>query len=383
MERKSHSRKSLGWLGDRWLIVFVASVVVATVAAVLIVMNFVPKQNAGVPAPGFELRDQQGRLTSLKQFRGKVVVLTFIDPECTQICPLTTQSMLRALKILGPAAASQVQLLGVDANPLKTKVADVADYTRVHDMQGRWRFLTGSRAQLDQVWRNYHVYVAAVNNDIEHEAVVFLIDKKGTEHQVYSTPMSYEAVGDQARTLAEGIAALLPSHPAVPAQVPPANELATFKPSDTMKLAVVGPGQQSVIVGGAHPHLLVFFAGWLRENSNVQARLAALDRYAEMARREDWPSPIAVDEVPTEPSPTEARQVLVSLAGTLHTPIVEDQSGRLADGYGVDDLPWFVLSSSSGKILWHHDGWLSDTALNQQVRLSMAAAQPVADPPTR
>ena len=77
-----------------------------------------PGSPAGdIPAPEFVLRDQQDQSTSLAQFRGKVVVLTFIDPECTQICPLTTQSMAEALKILGPDAASQVQLLGIDANP--------------------------------------------------------------------------------------------------------------------------------------------------------------------------------------------------------------------------------------------------------------------------
>ncbi|MDE3068432.1 MAG: hypothetical protein KGJ60_12910 [Verrucomicrobiota bacterium] len=57
---------------------------------------------------------------------------------------------------------------------------------------------------------------------------------------------------------------------------------------------------------------------------------------------------------------------------TTHTAIVEDIQGRLSDGYGVQDLPWFVLTSSSGRILWHHDGWLSSDALGQQVRAALA-----------
>ena len=40
-----------------------------------------------------------------------------------------------------------------------------------------------------------------------------------------------------------------------------------------------------------------------------------------------------------------------------------DATGRVADGYGVADQPWFVLTSASGKILWKHDGWLSVRAL--------------------
>ena len=73
------------------------------VTSVLAMMGLVPgnPDGLGPPAPGFVLRDQQGRLTSLAQFRGKVVLLTFLDPECTQLCPLTTESMVEAMRILG------------------------------------------------------------------------------------------------------------------------------------------------------------------------------------------------------------------------------------------------------------------------------------------
>ncbi len=72
-------------------------------------------------APAFTLTDQFGKKVSLRVFRGKVVVLSFNDPECTTICPLTTTAMLEAKKLLGPAAAN-VQLLGVGANPEATGV---------------------------------------------------------------------------------------------------------------------------------------------------------------------------------------------------------------------------------------------------------------------
>ena len=326
-------------------------------------------------APGFALLDQQGQPTSLAQFRGKVVALTFIDPECHQLCPLTTHSMVQALKILGPAAASQVQLLGIDANPQKTQVSDVADYTRTHDLEGRWRFLTGPRPQLEKIWRAYHIYVAVVNNDIEHTAIVMLIDQNGKERNIYSTPMSYSAEGDQAQTLAAGIASLLPSHPVVPdANQTPQPPEGSPQAIATMSLTALGPQQPPVMLGNSHAHLTVFFAGWLAHDSNLSKNLAALDSYAVMARQHGWPSPVAVDELTTEPSAAEARQVLTPLAATLHTPIVEDATGRLADNDHVDDLPWFVLSSASGKILWHHDGWLPAPALKQQVRTALAGS---------
>lgn len=333
-----------------------------------------PGSSAGdMAAPGFVLRDQRGRLTSLKQFRGKVVVLAFIDSHCTTICPLTTESMVEALRLLGPAA-SQVQLLGINANPLATRIADVAGYTRAHQMQGRWRFLTGSLPQLERVWHGYHVYVAAVHNDIDHNPIVFLIGPRGHERTIYLTQMSYEGVAQQAQLLAEGIARLLPHHPPVRHEVS-LRYLPPFKPTETVRLSAFGSHGPVVVFGPAHPCLLLFFAGWLREDVNLRARLDALNAYAATARRRGWPLPVAVNELPTEASPAAARKLLSGLSTTLHAPIVEDSDGRLADGYGVQGLPWFVLCSPSGRILWHHSGWLSPAALIHHVHAALAKSQ--------
>ena len=85
------------------------------------------------PAPDFRLTNQFGQPVSLSQFRGKVVLLSFEDAECTDVCPLTSESELLAKEYLGKAGES-VQLLGVDANPMANKVSDVMGYTRAHGM---------------------------------------------------------------------------------------------------------------------------------------------------------------------------------------------------------------------------------------------------------
>ena len=98
-----------------------------------------------LPAPDIKLVNQFGQPMSLSQFRGKVVMLGFEDSECTTVCPLTTQSMLQAKQLLG-AAGNQVQLLGVDANPDATSVADVLAYSRAHGMVNQWDFLTDRKS---------------------------------------------------------------------------------------------------------------------------------------------------------------------------------------------------------------------------------------------
>ena len=68
------------------------------------------------PAANFTLTSQDGRQVSLASLRGKVVLLTFLDPVCTTDCPLIAQEMRSADAMLG-AKASNTELVAVVANP--------------------------------------------------------------------------------------------------------------------------------------------------------------------------------------------------------------------------------------------------------------------------
>ena len=59
---------------------------------------------------------------------------------------------------------------------------------------------------------------------------------------------------------------------------------------------------------------------------------------------------------------------LKSLGQPLAYPVAADTNGRLADGYGVQDQPWFALVSASGTIVWKHAGWLPVAALKTAAR---------------
>ena len=318
----------------------------------------------GLAAPGFRLVNQFGQPMSLSQFRGKVVILAFTDSECTTICPLTTLSMVEARDLLG-AAGDQVQLLGIDANPRARSVADVMAYSRAHSMVSQWDFLTGSRAQLRAVWQAYHVYVQIQAGQIDHTPALFVIDQRGREQKLYLTQMAYASVGQQAQVLAEEAASLLPGHPRLASQRSLAY-IGGLAPTSRAVLPAVHGG--SVTLGPGRPHLLVFFATWLAETTDLRARLTALSRYARAARRGKLPRLVAVDEAVTEPSPDAARAYLQRLGKPLGYPVALDTSGRLADGYGVADQPWYVLTSASGKFVWKHDGWLPVAALEAAAR---------------
>jgi cytochrome oxidase Cu insertion factor (SCO1/SenC/PrrC family) len=316
----------------------------------------------GQPAPDFRLVNQFGQPMSLSQFRGKVIMLGFEDSECTTVCPLTTQSMVEAKQLLG-RAGDQVQLLGVDANPDATSVADVLSYSRTHGMVNQWNFLTGSLTQLKATWRAYHIAVQVEQGQIDHTPALFVIDQQGRQQKLYLTQMAYSSVGQSAKVLADEISSLLPSHPHVASQQSLAS-VTVQGPKDHITLPTTTTG--TVTLGPGQPRLVMFFATWLSEVDNLKSELLLGNAYQQAAQRNGLPPLTAVDEASVEPSAQAVRDYLKSIP--LNYPVAFDTTGRVADGYQVQDQPWFALVSASGKILWSHDGWLPLTALESAVK---------------
>ncbi len=323
------------------------------------------------PAPDFRLQNQFGQAMSLSQFRGKVVMLAFEDSECTTVCPLTTQSMLEAKQLLG-AAGDKVQLLGIDANPDATSVADVLAYSRAHGLVNQWDFLTGSLAQLKSAWNLYHIAVQIQQGQIDHTPALFVIDQQGRERKLYLTQMAYSSVGQSADVLADELSSLLPGHPKVSSQESLAS-IAVQGPTARLTLASAGTQGGAVALGPGQPRLVMFFATWLSEVSDLKSELVSGNAYAAAARRDGLPQLVAVDETVVEPSAQTVRSYLRNLGTSLDYPVALDTTGRVADGYGVQDQPWFVLVSASGKIIWSHDGWLPLSALESAAKRAATA----------
>jgi cytochrome oxidase Cu insertion factor (SCO1/SenC/PrrC family) len=135
-----------------------------------------------VPAPGFQLTDQNGQAVSLAGLRGKVVLMTFLDPVCTTDCPIIGQEFKQAGVLLGPVNA-EVELVAIVANPTYRAVA----FTRAFDRQEgldtvpNWLYLTGSLSQLGQVWQQYGITVQNLpaGSMAEHNDLAVVIDRSG------------------------------------------------------------------------------------------------------------------------------------------------------------------------------------------------------------
>jgi cytochrome oxidase Cu insertion factor (SCO1/SenC/PrrC family) len=141
------------------------------------------------PAPNFTLTSQDGRQVSLASLRGKVVLLTFLDPVCTTDCPVIASEMRVADVLLGSKAAD-AELVSVVANPTYTSLA----YTRAFDVQEglntvpNWLYLTGTVSQLATVWHYFGVEVEDLPAGAmaAHNDIAFVISAKGVVQQEIS-----------------------------------------------------------------------------------------------------------------------------------------------------------------------------------------------------
>jgi cytochrome oxidase Cu insertion factor (SCO1/SenC/PrrC family) len=144
-----------------------------------------------MPAPSFSLTDQHGQPVSLASLRGRAVVLEFMDPHCTDICPIVSAEFIDAYRDLGKAASRAV-FIAVNVNPYYRTVAEMAAYTREHQLDTipSWHFLTGSLTSLRAVWRAYDILVAAPSRtaDVIHTSEIFFISPRGTERYI-AAPM--------------------------------------------------------------------------------------------------------------------------------------------------------------------------------------------------
>jgi cytochrome oxidase Cu insertion factor (SCO1/SenC/PrrC family) len=135
-----------------------------------------------VPAPGFQLTDQNGQPVSLASLRGKVVLMTFLDPVCTTDCPIIAQELKQAGVLLG-SADSKVELVAIVANPTYRAVAVTQAFDRQErlDTLPNWVFLTGSLSELRQVWGQYGINVENLpaGSMTDHNDLAFVIDRFG------------------------------------------------------------------------------------------------------------------------------------------------------------------------------------------------------------
>jgi protein SCO1/2 len=129
----------------------------------------------GIPPQDFTLRDHDGKVARIADDRGRVVVLTFLYSTCEDTCPITAQQIRGALDQVG----HDVPTLAVSVDPANDTPVHAKRFLLEQKLTGRMRFLLGTRAQLQPVWKAYGIQPQG--QGFEHSAYVLLIDKRGRQ----------------------------------------------------------------------------------------------------------------------------------------------------------------------------------------------------------
>ena len=129
----------------------------------------------GIPPAEFRLRDQDGKVATLREYRGRVVVVTFLYTTCEDTCPLAAQQIRGALDRLG----HDVPVLAVAVDPPRDTQRSAQRFLAEQKLLGRMRFLLGSRADLRPQWRAYGIQPQG--DGFEHSAHVVVLDRRGVQ----------------------------------------------------------------------------------------------------------------------------------------------------------------------------------------------------------
>lgn len=163
------------------------------------------------PAPTFALTDQRGRSVSSASLRGKLTVVTFLDPVCSDECPLIASQLAMADRELG-ALSARVEIIAIDSNPLFTGVPDVAAFTTSHGLDDlpNWHFLAGSATDLQSLTAAYGIGVQVPSvGMIEHGEGIYFVGTDGTTLAYLGDGATQELTATYAETVRDEIRRLL------------------------------------------------------------------------------------------------------------------------------------------------------------------------------
>jgi cytochrome oxidase Cu insertion factor (SCO1/SenC/PrrC family) len=163
------------------------------------------------PAPGFALVDQNGHDVSLGSLGGTLTLVTFLDPVCSDECPVIANQLATADRALGPLA-KRVEIVAIDSNPVFHTVGDVAAFTRSHGLSDlpNWHFLAGSANDLQSVLSAYGIVVQVPTvGMIEHGEGIYFLDADGSERAYLGDGADVTLTGTYAAAVEDEIRRLL------------------------------------------------------------------------------------------------------------------------------------------------------------------------------
>jgi protein SCO1 len=132
-------------------------------------------------AKDFQLPDTSGQVRTLKDFRGKLVVVFFGYTQCPDVCPTTMSELAEARKLLGPDG-DKVQGVFITIDPERDTPEVLKAYMANFDPS--FVALRGSAEQLAATAKEFKVYYKKAEGQqgaytMDHTAASYVFDTQG------------------------------------------------------------------------------------------------------------------------------------------------------------------------------------------------------------
>ncbi|MBF6620977.1 MAG: SCO family protein [Patulibacter sp.] len=165
------------------------------------------------PSPEFRLRDQDGKLVSIEDFRGRPVIVTFLFANCDDTCPAAARQIAGALDQLD----EPVPTLAISVDPANDTPAATQRFLNKMRLGSRARFLLGDEAALKPVWDAYGILPQGP--EFDHSAYVLVVDAQGLQRVAFPVDkLTSEGLAHDVRAVQEQPPAT-PAKPTSPSPV--------------------------------------------------------------------------------------------------------------------------------------------------------------------
>ena len=127
----------------------------------------------------FALRDYEGAVVRSSSLRGKVVLLTFLDSQCTESCPIIASQIARAFDRLSAAERRRVFAVAISTDPEEDTAASVRGFLRRNRALGELHYVGGGEpeSKLRRIWKRFQILSSLESGqDTLHSAPVRIYD---------------------------------------------------------------------------------------------------------------------------------------------------------------------------------------------------------------
>lgn len=153
-------------------------------------------ENINISQNSFALLNQDSSVVKFpSDYKGKILVTTFIYTNCPDICPMTTYNMQLVQEQLKKNSIDNVQFVAISFDPIRDTPSILKEYSAIRGMNlNNFSFLTGNRKSIYTLIKNFNFLVLPGDTTqvgthpvyfFTHADKIYLIDQRGRIRNEY------------------------------------------------------------------------------------------------------------------------------------------------------------------------------------------------------